>query len=82
MHIEAELDDIHAARLLELHKQTNKPVSEIVAEILAKALDVSALPSGTEEKRQAALAHIAAVQVRWRGKPIEDRDALYDEAIG
>ena len=35
-----------------------------------------------EKKRQAALAHIAAVRVHWQGKPIPDRDALYDEARG
>jgi Protein of unknown function (DUF2281) len=33
-----------------------------------------------DQKRQAALAHIAAVRVHWQGKPIPDRDALYDEA--
>ena len=33
-----------------------------------------------EKKRQAALAHIAAVRIRWQGKPIQDRDAFYDEA--
>ncbi|TAN35462.1 MAG: DUF2281 domain-containing protein [Verrucomicrobia bacterium] len=32
------------------------------------------------EKRQAALAHIATVRVNWHGKPIADRDALYDDA--
>jgi hypothetical protein len=31
-------------------------------------------------KRQAALAHIAAMKVNWQGKPIENRDALYDNA--
>ena len=39
MHIEAELDDIHAERLLELHKRMNKTLPEVVAEILTKALD-------------------------------------------
>jgi len=34
------------------------------------------------KNRQAALAHIAAVRIHWQGKPIEDRDVLYDEARG
>lgn len=33
-----------------------------------------------DQKRQTALAHIASVQVHWQGKPIPDRDALYDDA--
>jgi len=33
-----------------------------------------------EKKRQAALAHIAAVRIHWHDKPIPDRDALYDDA--
>lgn len=36
----------------------------------------------SEERRQAALTHIAAIRVDWQGKPIEDRDALYDHARG
>ena len=35
-----------------------------------------------EKKRQAALAHIAAVRIHWQDKPIPDRDALYDDARG
>ncbi|MDP1607399.1 MAG: SH3 domain-containing protein [Rhodocyclaceae bacterium] len=33
-----------------------------------------------EEKRQAALDHLAALRIEWEGKPIPDRDALYDDA--
>jgi hypothetical protein len=33
-----------------------------------------------EQKRQAALAHIAVVRIHWHEKPIADRDALYDDA--
>jgi hypothetical protein len=40
------------------------------------------LVSDDEKKRQAALAHIAAVRVHWQDKPIPDRDALYDDARG
>jgi len=38
MRIEAELDDIHAGRLLELQKRVNKPLPNLVTEILAKAI--------------------------------------------
>jgi hypothetical protein len=33
-----------------------------------------------EIQRRAALAHIAEIQADWQGKPIENRDALYDNA--
>jgi hypothetical protein len=33
-----------------------------------------------DENHPAALAHIAAVRDDWQGKPIPDRDALYDDA--
>jgi len=33
-----------------------------------------------ETQRRAALAHIAAMKVNWQGKPIENRDVLYDNA--
>lgn len=39
---------------------------------------VNALPD--EKKRKAALAHIASVRIHWEGKPIQNRDALYDDA--
>jgi hypothetical protein len=39
MHIEAELDATHATRLLELQQRLQKPLSEIVSEILAEAID-------------------------------------------
>ena len=32
------------------------------------------------EKRRGALEHITSLRVKWQGKPIENRDALYDEA--
>lgn len=32
-----------------------------------------------EQKRQAALAHIATMRVHWKGKPIPNRDAFYDD---
>lgn len=39
MHIEAELDSVHAERLLELQQRLQKPLSEIVPDILSKAID-------------------------------------------
>ncbi|MEI2773997.1 MAG: hypothetical protein V9G98_25880 [Candidatus Competibacter sp.] len=39
MHIEAELNEIHAERLLRLQQQRQKPLAEVVAEILADAID-------------------------------------------
>jgi len=42
MHIEFELDDSHAELLLLQQQQSNTPVSEIIADIVAKAID--ALP--------------------------------------
>ena len=33
-----------------------------------------------EGKRREALEHITSMRVDWQGKPIENRDALYDEA--
>lgn len=39
MHIQAELDEVHAGRLLELQQQLQKPLSEIITEILSKAID-------------------------------------------
>ncbi|MDD2724542.1 MAG: hypothetical protein PHH59_11045 [Methylovulum sp.] len=32
------------------------------------------------QRRQTALAHIAAAHIPWQGKPIPDRAALYDDA--
>jgi hypothetical protein len=35
-----------------------------------------------EAVREQALAELAEVRIRWNGKPIADRDALYDDARG
>lgn len=47
MRIEAELDNVHTERLLYLQKQLQKPLTEIVAEMLAKAID-TAIPQEKE----------------------------------
>ncbi len=51
MHIEADLDDIHAERLLELQQRLNKPLPELVAQILARAIDDNPTPAETEGQR-------------------------------
>jgi hypothetical protein len=51
MHIEAELDDIHAERLLQLQRRLNKPLAEVVADMLAQALDASPEPPETEGQK-------------------------------
>lgn len=33
-----------------------------------------------ETAREEALAHLATVRIDWSGKPIPDRNALYDDA--
>lgn len=35
-----------------------------------------------DAKRQKLLAHLASVHIHWDGKPISDRNALYDEVRG
>ena len=53
MHIEAELDDVHAERLLRLQQNLQKPLTEVVSEILTKAIDqvIEAEPQETEGQR-------------------------------
>ncbi|MDP1666491.1 MAG: hypothetical protein Q8L79_15385 [Methylobacter sp.] len=48
MHIDVELDEIHSERLMRLQQRLNKPLTEIAAEILARAVDETILPNETE----------------------------------
>jgi hypothetical protein len=48
MHIEVELDEIHSERLMRLQQRLNKPITEIAAEILAKAVDETIVSHETE----------------------------------
>lgn len=48
MHIEVELDEIHSERLMRLQQRLNKPLTEVAAEILAKAVDETTLPHETQ----------------------------------
>lgn len=51
MRIETELDEIHAKRLLELQHHSNKPLPQLVADILIKALDAAPFPPETEGQK-------------------------------
>lgn len=48
MHIEVELDEIHTERLMRLQQRLNKPLKEIAAEFLARAVDEAIEPHETE----------------------------------
>lgn len=48
MHIEVELDEIHSERLMRLQQRLNKPLTEVVAEILARAVDETVEAHETE----------------------------------
>ena len=51
MHIEAELDDLHAERLLELQKHSNKSLPQLVAETLSRAIDEPTILPETEGQK-------------------------------
>ena len=51
MHIEAELDDVYTERLLELQKRLNKSLPQLIAEMLAKAIDETPIPPETEGQK-------------------------------
>ena len=51
MHIEAELDDVYAERLLKLQQRLQKPLSEIVADIVTKAIDANIAAPETEGQK-------------------------------
>jgi len=88
MHIEAELDDIHSQRLAMLQERLQKPLPEVLATVIDWAINYQhpgdRIPDevGNEAERQAALAYLNSVSIDWGGKPIENRDALYDDARG
>ncbi|WP_347985840.1 hypothetical protein [Methylomonas sp. AM2-LC] len=55
MHIEAELDDVYAERLLELQQRLQKPLSEIVADIVTKAIDERVEAPETEGQKMLSI---------------------------
>lgn len=81
---ELNSDFIEAIKALYRHKTINVSIQE--ADDKEGVLDVSRFSemvlAENENKRQAALAHIAALKIDWQGKPMADRDTLYDEARG
>lgn len=52
MRVEAELDEVRAGYLLALQQRSNKPLSELVADLLAKALDQSVSKSEAEAETE------------------------------
>ncbi len=55
-------------------------------QFLEQRYPVADTPGPTDPRREAArreaLEHLAQVRIAWGGKPIPDRDALYDDARG
>lgn len=48
MHIQAELDDVHAERLLELQQRLQKPLPEVIAAAIDAALGQTRGPDESE----------------------------------
>lgn len=88
MRIEAELDDIHSQQLTLLQQQLQKPLPEVLATVIEWAVNyqqaksASLQPANAESERLDALTYLQTVRIDWGGKPIENRDALYDDARG
>ncbi len=55
MHIEAELDTVHAERLLELQQRLQKPLPEVVADILSTAIDARIEAPETEGQKMLSI---------------------------
>lgn len=51
MHIETELDDVYAERLVKLQKRMSKSLPQLVAEMLVKAIDEMPIPAETEGQK-------------------------------
>ena len=51
MHIETELDEVYAERLVKLQKHLSKSLPQLVAEMLAKAIDETPVPAETEGQK-------------------------------
>jgi hypothetical protein len=70
---------------LRLPEQAAREVLDRI-ETLEKRYARTAVPAVSESEneaaRQDALAHLEGLRVHWDGKPIADRDVLYDEARG
>lgn len=88
MHLEAELDDIHSQRLALLQQRLQRPLPEVLATVIDWVMNYQnsgervSDGAGNEAERQTALAYLNTMSIDWGGKPIENRDALYDDARG
>ena len=51
MYIETELDDVRAKRLLALQQRLQKPLSELVSDMLSKAIDADVEASEKEGQK-------------------------------
>ena len=51
MHIDLELADVYAERLIKLQKHMSKSLPQLVAEMLAKAIDETPIPAATEGQK-------------------------------
>ena len=82
MHIETELDDTYAERLLQLQQHLNKPLPEVVAHIIAQALDTQNNEQSPFDKRLLALtpkqreayAYLDKARINLGEKPMTDRE--------
>ncbi|MGD0961603.1 MAG: PIN domain-containing protein [Methylomonas sp.] len=88
MHIEADLDEIHSQRLMQLRQRLQKPLPEVLETVIDWAFIRQHADNGAvftdeeinnEAERMTALAYLNTVSIDWGGKPIANRDAFYNE---
>jgi hypothetical protein len=84
MHIETSIDDQLFQQAAHLTGLADKQaLLEEGLRLLIQARKKCATPETvTETCRQQALEHLATLKIDWHGKPIADREALYDDARG
>jgi hypothetical protein len=63
---------------LRLPEHTAREVLDFV-EFLEHRCATAAPDAERESDRREALAHLAGIRIHWGGKPIADRDTLYDQ---
>ena len=67
-------------RSLALPESAAREVLDFIEFLEQRYGQPATLATDDQQKRQAALAHIATRRVPWKGKPIPNRDAFYDDA--
>jgi len=81
MHIQTVIDDQLYQQAATLTGLADKQA--LLEEALRLLIAVKQAPRiPAETVRRKALEHFASVRIAWHGKPIKDRDALYDEVRG